>query len=68
MVDFGECVELGTDVLKATSEVGGGSTLGSDGVLTLGTDEGGFPWIGGVGRGVGGDVWAAHRRICTNCR
>ena len=24
MVDCGECVELGTDVLKAPSEVGGG--------------------------------------------
>ena len=43
MVDCDECFELCTDVLKAPSEVGGGgSTLGSDGVLTLGTDEGSF--------------------------
>ena len=47
MVDFVECVELGTDVLKAPSEVGG-SNLGSDGVITLRMDEGSFPWIKGV--------------------
>ena len=68
MFDCGECVELGTDMLKAPSEVGGESILGSDGVLTLGTDGGSLTWIGGVGRGVGGGVWAASRRICATCR
>ena len=49
MVDCGKCVELGTNLLKAPSEVWGGSNLERDGMLTLGTDEGSFPWIGGVG-------------------
>ena len=41
MVDCGECGELGINVLEAPLEVGG-SNLGSDGVLTLGTNEGSF--------------------------
>ena len=68
MVDCGESVELGIDVSEAPSEVWGGFTLGSDGVLTLGTYEGSFLWIRGVGRGVGGGVWEARRRICYTCR
>ena len=47
---------------------GGGSTIGSDGVLFLGKDEGGSLWAAGVGRGVGGGVSAARRRICYTCR
>ena len=68
MVDCGGCVDLGTDDLKAPSEVGGGFTLGSDGVLTLGTDDGSALWTAGVGRGVGDGVSAARHRICDTCR
>ena len=61
MVDCGECVELCTDVLKAPSEVGGGGfTLRSDGVRTLGRDEGSFPWSGGVFWRMGGAVFGRH--------
>ena len=67
MEDCDECGELGTNVLKAPSEVGR-SNLGSDGVLTLGMDEGAFPWIGGVYRGLGGGVWTVRCRICATCR
>ena len=51
-----------------TLRSGGGFTLGSDGVCTLGRDEECFPRSGGgCGGGVGG-VWTACCRICATCR
>ena len=54
--------------VEGTLGSGGGSTLGSDDVLTLGTDEGSFLYIRGVGRGVGGGVWEVRRKIYATYR
>ena len=47
---------------------GRGFTIGSDGVHTLGIDEGSLSIsVGKCGGGVGG-VWTARLRICANCK
>ena len=43
-------------------------TLGSDGVCTLGRDEGSFPRSGGGCSGGLGGVLTARCRICATCR